>query len=214
MGGAGGFILFLVIGVLVIVGKILQAAQEEKARAERQRKGSRGGATRRTEYSAPAQEVRQFLEQIRRRQSQMEVKQRTAATPATQTPRAARPAQKSPRRDACDSDAKHSAHRGAEKVRGDAASRIARAQASVSQATQRIVDQKKRLQAIRSSPKATRRSRKLERAERARETAELVPLESITRAGLWAHLDDPADLRRAIVLSEILGPPLALRRQD
>lgn len=211
MGGAGGFILVLVIGVLVVVGKILQAAQEEKARAERQRKGSQGGATRTTEYAAPAQEVREFLEQVRRGQSQIAAQQRTAATPPTQTRRAARPAQESPRGDACDSDAERSAHRGAEKVREGATARIARAQASVSQATQRIVDQKKRLQAIRSSPKATRRARKLEREERAREAVELVP-EPITESGLWAYLDDPADLRRAIVLSEILAPPLALRR--
>ena len=208
----GGFVFFVIIIILVVIGKVLQAAQEGKARAEQQRRGrAQGGAARKTEYSSPAQEVRQFLEQVRQRQGQMASQQRRAAA-AAPAQRAAGPAQDSGRGDECDSDAQHTAHEQAREVREGAAARIGRAQKSVAQAKQSVVDQKKRLQAMRTRPKAVKRVKAPQRREAPREAVELVPLEPVIGSGLGAHLDSAADLRRAIVLSEILAPPIALRR--
>ena len=222
-----GEVIGVLFVVIAVIAAIVRSVQEQKERAERtRRRATRGGSDAssagRGEYQAPADEVRKFLEEVRRRQGGQaasrplpgSVPERPQAPPSTSSNR------------------QWERQQALEATKAEAATerqRAERQRAETAQAQEAVREEERRARkaAERAQAEAKRRRVVVEEIEEIEEEDLIVEVEETTEpvrgrprprrrrknAGpaILALLRDRSDLQRAIVLSEILGPPKALR---
>jgi len=214
--GLAPFLIFLVIALISIISSVVKGMRQQQARQQRLR-GRPGDDKRAGEYQAPAGEVRKFLESVRSDQQvaraerppeQVRERSATGAKSAQGAPSAAgalmdmidRAVQERQKR------AKGAWSPPVQPTRPPVASTSTPPRAPV------VVEQQPARE-IREEPRKKRAVRRTTRKPAAKKAAPVVQKRPAAkrRRGIGLELDSVPDLRRAVIYSEILGPPRGLR---
>ena len=216
MEGIAPFLIFLAIVLISIISSVVKGMREQQARQQRLR-GRPGGGRRTGEYSAPASEVRKFLEAVRSGQPSGQGEQ--ARAQGGEVPAAgAERAQNAPGATGALMDMIDRAIQ--ERQKQPQGTRVSPAPASPAP-VRRAPSAPAAKAVVRREPARARREEEAPRkkvAKRAlkpagKKAAPVAQRRAVaTRGrGIDLKLASVPDLRRAVIYSEILGPPRALR---